>query len=125
VIYDTGSRESGSGDFVGDCAGECIGDLLWRSCFFGDVVSPVIRVLHISTRYDPYTDQESTTYIGHSGHGTYTCTMPVASEGKSRRKQKEIALDAIEAAIEGGDEPGEVSDERRDEAERQYQGRIG
>ena len=75
------------------------------------------------TQFDPYLGEEVTTYIGYAGgRWAYTCKMPVGQAGKSRRRQREIALDAIQAAIEAGDEPGEVSEERRDEAERQYQG---
>lgn len=61
--------------------------------------------------YDPKVDADSITYSGFSGHGTYWLRQPLCPPGKSRRKQKEEALDWIEAAINQGHPPGEVTDE--------------
>lgn len=61
--------------------------------------------------FDPMTGEDAITYTGFSGHGSYRVTVPLARPGKSRRAQKEEILDWIEAAIEAGHPPGEVTDE--------------
>lgn len=60
--------------------------------------------------WDPRTGEDAITFSGFSGHGTYFIRTPLAPPGKSRRAQKEEILDWIEAAIELGHEPGEVTD---------------
>jgi hypothetical protein len=70
--------------------------------------------------YDPATAEDAIMYLGFSGHGTYSIKRPATLPGKSRRQQKNIALDAIEAAIDAGDEPGNVSEKHWKAAEERY-----
>lgn len=58
--------------------------------------------------YDPMNDCQAVRISGFSGHGEYWISEALTLPGKSRRAQREAALDRIEAAIERGDEPGEV-----------------
>lgn len=58
--------------------------------------------------YDPFLDEEGVTITGYSGHGAYWIRQVMAPPGKSRRAQREAALDLIEVAIDTGQEPGEV-----------------
>jgi hypothetical protein len=79
-----------------------------------------LRAFQTITYYDPSLDGEAVKVTGFSGHGAYTVTLLKGAEGRERRQQKEVALDAIEDAIEAGDAPGEVSKARVVEAEERW-----
>lgn len=58
--------------------------------------------------FDPMTGEDAIMFLGYSGHGTFWIKESAVPAGKSRRAQRESALDRIEAAIDAGAEPGEV-----------------
>lgn len=70
--------------------------------------------------FDPMMGEEAIRVTGFSGHGAYWVTESLTPSGKSRRAQRERVLRAITAAIESGDEPGEVSEARRKAVEAQH-----
>jgi len=58
--------------------------------------------------YDPIQGCDAIRFSGHSGCGVYWISEPASPPGKSRRAQRERALDLIQVAIERGDAPGKV-----------------
>lgn len=59
--------------------------------------------------YDPGLDAEAICVIGNTGRGSYWIRTRKAPEGRKRREQKTELLARLAAAIEKGQEPGEVS----------------
>lgn len=59
--------------------------------------------------YDPQIDAEGIRFSGIAERGgEFWIREALAAEGRSRREQRERALEAIEQAIDRGDEPGQV-----------------
>jgi hypothetical protein len=59
--------------------------------------------------YDARIDAEGIRFSGISERGgEFWIREALAPEGRSRREQREMALQAMEDAIDRGDEPGEV-----------------
>lgn len=59
--------------------------------------------------FDPTQGEDMVTVIGHSGEGAYWIRTPLAPAGRLRRDQRQELRDRLEAALETGQPPGEVS----------------
>lgn len=77
------------------------------------------------TYYDPVLDGEAICITGYTGRGAYWVKVPLTQAGKSRRAQREEMLARIEATIEAGAEPGEVSIEGPPPAPKQEGEHVG
>jgi hypothetical protein len=61
------------------------------------------------TYFDPMLNETAMCVTGYTGHGAYWIRAPLAPAGKTRRAAREEMLDRIRAAVEAGEQPGEVS----------------